>query len=725
MTVKTDGAHAWLRRARLAIVEVPFFILDLEKQTFNANAIAEDLEQCNVNVIRVGAARTYAYFQSKIAPVAPSIGERDLLEEIISAANSRGIKVVTYIQLGYENVILYRQHPDWVSRMLDGRPMAVGRPEEVHLCWNSPYREWKISVIKEICSNYNVAGMYLDGPTYFGYCYCDYCRRKFRSEFNMDIPQREDWQDPSWQEYALWRYQVLASVLKDIYEAVQEARPGIPLINNNITYFHERCRRESRIPEILTQISDGMLLESHRTHQKLPWNRVGQNAKYGYATGKPLWMWWEYQVGEWSFTACSDAELRLKYAEIMANGGTPGVFSFDMTQQAPQGLEVIRESFTFQAENEERLFSVKPVKFVGLPYSRQTAEWYGADEPDERYTAGHTGLYRGLVHIHVPFNLLLDLDLTEDGLEGYEVLILTNLACLSNDQAETIRRFVHNGGGLIATYETSLLDERGRRRSNFALADVFGADYQATARLDVRQGELAPGYPILEERERWVMWHDKPISGGVPKAHSYIEVPVGATVPFEDGLEGALLPIGQHTYVKARSNAKGVGTILKPSLHSHPLGDPTPYPGAIIHTYGKGRVIYFPTDIGHDYGQVRVPFLTTYLTNALRWVAGHHPWPVHIEAPTSVEVQLHEDEDRLLAYLINFTGDSVDPRDEVTSVARLYDVGVRVYVARPVSQVLWLNRKQNLEWSLEENYCAFRLPELDEYAVLSIEYGTE
>ncbi len=722
MSVKNNEVHDWLRRARLAIVEVPFMVLELDKQPFDANAMVEDLERCNVDVIRVGAARTYAWFQSEIAPIAPSIGDRDILEEVISAARPRGIKVVPYMQLGYENVTLYQQHPDWVERVLDGRPMAVGRPEEVHMCWNSPYREWKISVIKEICSNYDVAGMYLDGPTYFGYCYCDYCRRKFRSELNMDIPQKEDWQDPSWQEYILWRYKVLASVLKDICEAVQEARSGIPVINNNITYFHGRCRRESRIPELLTQISDGMLLESHRSHHKLPWNRVGQNAKYGYATGKPLWMWWEYNIGEWSFTACSDAELRLKYAEIRANGGTPGIFDVMSFERAPQGVGAIRECFTFQAENEERLFSVQPMKFLGLPYSRQTAEWYGADEPEERYTAGHTGMYRSLIHGHVPFNLLLDSDFSEEGLEGYKVLILTNLACLSDDQTEAIRKFVHEGGGLIATYETSLFDERGRRRPNFALADVFGADYQATARLEVR-GELAPGYPILETRQEWVMWFEEPVAGGKPEAISYIEVPPGASLPFEAGIDEALLPISKHTYVKTRSGAEGVGVVLKPSLLAHPLGEPTPYPGAVTNTYGKGRVVYFPADIGHDYSQARMPYVTTYLMNALRWVV-NHPWPIHVEAPTSVEVQLHEGEDRLLIYLINFTGDSVDPRDEVTRVARLYDVSVRVHVARPVDQALWLNRKRNLEWSMEENYCTFTVPELDEYAVISIEYGT-
>ena len=43
-------------------------------------------------------------------------------------------------------------------------------------------------------------------------------------------------------------------------------------------------------------------------------------------------------------------------------------------------------------------------------------------------------------------------------LQGVRVLVLPNVACLSDRAAEVVRRFVHSGGGLIATFETSLYD---------------------------------------------------------------------------------------------------------------------------------------------------------------------------------------------------------------------------------------------------------------------------
>ena len=72
---------------------------------------------------------------------------------------------------------------------------------------------------------------------------------------------------------------------------------------------------------------------------------------------------------------------------------------------------------------------------------------------------------------------------------------------MSDDEVEGVRRFVANGGGLIATAETSLYDENFRIRDDFALADVFGAHHgQAVSEVvksEYGKGRVAflPGEP--------------------------------------------------------------------------------------------------------------------------------------------------------------------------------------------------------------------------------------
>ena len=57
--------------------------------------------------------------------------------------------------------------------------------------------------------------------------------------------------------------------------------------------------------------------------------------------------------------------------------------------------------------------------------------------------------------------------------------------------------FVENGGSVLATYETSLYDEKGERRPDFGLADLFGVSWRKT--LD---GPIPNSYLRVEESAR-------------------------------------------------------------------------------------------------------------------------------------------------------------------------------------------------------------------------------
>src|SRR5262249_12712277 len=94
------------------------------------------------------------------------------------------------------------------------------------------------------------------------------------------------------------------------------------------------------------------------------------------------------------------------------------------------------------------------------------------------YVSHPLGAFRALVEGHLPLRLLTDADLEDVDLGGARVLVLPNVACMSDRAAEVIRRFVAAGGGVVASYETSLYDGDYRRRGNFALADLLHADYK-------------------------------------------------------------------------------------------------------------------------------------------------------------------------------------------------------------------------------------------------------
>ncbi len=89
----------------------------------------------------------------------------------------------------------------------------------------------------------------------------------------------------------------------------------------------------------------------------------------------------------------------------------------------------------------------------------------------------------------MPVTVINDWNLNPRDLAAYKLLILPNTASLDERQASAIREFVKQGGGLIASLDTSLFDEYGDPRPNFLLADVFGVDYRGLP--EAKAGEKA------------------------------------------------------------------------------------------------------------------------------------------------------------------------------------------------------------------------------------------
>ena len=125
---------------------------------------------------------------------------------------------------------------------------------------------------------------------------------------------------------------------------------------------------------------------------------------------------------------------------------------------------------------------------------------------------------------HVPVRILTEHDLEAADLQGVRVLVLPNVACMSRRAAEVVRRFVRAGGGLVATFETSLYDTDFQKRDDFALAELFRARYVGTNVVQQRTEQLSllldADHPIVNDsviRSRqqtaWLNPGDPPAKG--------------------------------------------------------------------------------------------------------------------------------------------------------------------------------------------------------------------
>ena len=162
-------------------------------------------------------------------------------------------------------------------------------------------------------------------------------------------------------------------------------------------------------------------------------------------------------------------ELTVRCLGAMTNGsftpGTDGGPAGDLRHAA--GNRARRDTFTHLEQE----------PWAALLVSESTRQFYAYGNIVERWLAHAVGVYRMGMEEHLPITLITELELKPEVLDQYRVLILPNVACLSDQQVQTIRDYVTRGGGLVATGETSLCDELGRPRGDFALKDLFGTSY--------------------------------------------------------------------------------------------------------------------------------------------------------------------------------------------------------------------------------------------------------
>ena len=106
---------------------------------------------------------------------------------------------------------------------------------------------------------------------------------------------------------------------------------------------------------------------------------------------------------------------------------------------------------------------------------------YGPTITRKKWAAFTQALYQG----KLPFTLISDPLL--DDLNRFRVLVLADLALISDELLSAIRSYVQQGGGLVVTGQATRFDEHSYRRKQAGLADLF------TQPLDTDAVQATPG----------------------------------------------------------------------------------------------------------------------------------------------------------------------------------------------------------------------------------------
>jgi hypothetical protein len=286
--------------------------------------------------------------------------------------------------------------------------------------------------------------------------------------------------------------------------------------------------------------------------------------------------------------------------------------------------------------------------WAALLVSEQTRQFYAGGQIMERFLAHALGGFRVGWEEHLPITLITDLDLRPGRLAPYKVLILPNAAALSDEQVEAIRGYVRGGGGLVATCETSLFDELGRPRRNFALADLFGVDYEGRPAAPLKRVGLDANFALIVDEKYWANRQ-----GAAEMRWGAGDLLTGDLV--SDPRLARLVPGAQASFKGPMVKMSDARAPMQRAMIMFPEGR-DPIPAVVIGQQGKGRVVYMAAGFDAANYSYAYPYQRLVLAQAIRWAA-RDPVPVAVEAPMCVQGTVFRQKDaagqRLVVHLFN------------------------------------------------------------------------
>lgn len=657
------------------------------------------------DAVCLSAGGCVAYYPTKIPLHHRSqwLGDRDAFGELVTGCRKLGMVVIarTDPHATYDDV--QQAHPDWIAVDAEGKPRRHwASPEMWVTCGLGPYNfEFTSAVHREIMSLYRVDGIFINRWDGSGMCYCEHCQKNFNAATKFDLPRTTNPQDPARRAYILWRQERLFELWQLWDKEVRRLNPNscvIPNTGGGATSSLDMKQIGATAPILMAD-------RQARRGLTAPWAN-GKHAKEFRATmgRKPIVGIFSIGLEEpyrWKDSVQNDAEFRLWAADGVANDLRPWFTKFGGFLRDERWLKPVEQMYRRYANWEKYLRNAHSLARVALVYSQQTAWFYSGERGSARVEDHANGWYQALIEARIPFEMVHDRLLDLDQLSAFSVLILPNIAALSDKQCEQLRAFVRGGGSLVATYETSLYDEWGSKRNNFGLADLFAANF--AGRMESRmqnaylklEHDLNPRHPILkglEDAPRIIHGasrlevepQDKSHKSPMTLIPGYPDLPMEKVYPRQASTDIAQVFLTEHA--------------------------------------GSGRVVYFPWDIDRTFWEVLCVDHFKLLRNSVQWAA-KVPAPVEVAGPGVLDVTIWRQKNSMTVHLVNLT----NPMMMKGPIRELIPVGpqtIRVEIPSDVKvrKLHLLAAEKSVRIDQTGQHLKFTVPSILDHEVAAIDF---
>lgn len=631
----TSGSAGWfdrpMRWSQLTLAEN-------DVQEYDQKFWLDYFAQTHSDAVCLSAGGVVAYYPTEVPLHHRSnwLGDRDLFGELVDGCRKRDMIVVARTDSHAVHQDVFDTHPDWVSVEANGQPRRHwASPDMWVACALGPYNlEFMTEIHREIMARYMVDGIFTNRWDGSGMCYCQHCQENFAKDYGMELPRMVDPRDIRWRNYTKWYQERLFAVWRLWDAEIRKINPAARFIPNGGGGALSQLDMKT-----VGKMADTLFADRQgRSGVMPPWTS-GKDAKEYRATlgRKPIVG--IFSVGlegpyRWKDSVQSSAEIEIWVAEAIANGLRPWYTKFAGIVYDKRWLKTVSDIYNWHYRWERYLRNERPLARVGLVYSQQTATFYGGSAAESKVEDHTLGMYQALIEARIPFEMVHDGLLDLDHVSQFKLLILANIAALSDGQCAQLRQFIKMGGSILATHETSLFDEEGRERQDFGLADVFGAHFKGRL-----PGPMKNSYLRLERDPASIAEH--PVLTGFEETERIINGLFWLdVVPADPLLRSPLTLIPSYPDL--------------PMEMVYPRIKTTNTFAIFLHNLGNSRIVYFPWDIERTFWEVMNVDHGRLLGNAIRWALNEEQ-PVMVTGQGMIDLTIWQQKDSLTVHLVNLT----------------------------------------------------------------------
>ncbi|MDE7353959.1 MAG: beta-galactosidase [Acetatifactor sp.] len=606
--------------------------------------------------IVVNAGGIVAYFPSKNPDQYRSkyLGNRDLLREFCDEARGCGITVLARMDINRATGKMLEQHPEWFAVNEKGEPYRAG--ERFVTCLNSGYyKEYIPKLLEEIIQEYHPDG--ITDNSWWGadekqICHCDACKKAFFEYCGELLPKRADWKDQVYRRWIAWNVDCRMDNWK-LYNEVTQRLGGhdclwMGMVNANPMSGHGKFSDLQRIAENYGKclMTDHQCREEIGGFEQNSMNGMLLHSLAGDQALIPESMA-NYNRGKYLIRRAANPaeETRMWMLEGISGGLSPWTHFVGGVQEDRRMLQICTPVMEWHERVEKYLYDRTPVYRIGLGWSHENIRFYGREDVKGRCELPWKGFSQAMVRARLLFSPV-NCHQIEKHMEDMDVLILPDLAVITDSQAEQIEAFCRAGKSVIVTGATGDLDELGDPREQNPVLKLLGIRKMEP----IYKLNLSGGYTFSSidnyELHNYMRLREK-------------EHPVFAGIGDTD----IVTLSGQYYAVKADSRLKMLASLI-PAFPTYPpeisyMEDEGRDSSVPVILAGEsnwgGRVVYLAADLDRRYGFAGIPDHGRILGNCVRWALGEADI-FESMGNGYIDCKLYRQEERWILHMVNLSG---------------------------------------------------------------------